>query len=343
MSADPLAVHAPGEADFNLYAYVSGAVLKSVDPVGLAGRGADGSWVETDPSSAQEGAPNQGASDTPSLDSQNEWKPQSDDPFKSTTAERNIGGGGTSGKAHAAPRSSRGGSRNARALTPSAGTPVTPTPSIEESGGGAPLMPTPPSNLSGGSTAGGAPPQEPFNNDGVSMMPNVPSGQEPKIDSGAGEPLKPRRDGELGYVGYTFSSTHSAVMVGTLLGQAAGDRVRPRLGSGGQLTLGIWGTTTGEFGLYATVGTHAQLGANASTGLVLGGALGGRKAFEGDDVAATFTANFVRNIASASVSKNRVVEIGVPNTGFGGGICGGLVSTQTSTLKLPNMLDYVPR
>src|SRR5512133_2498971 len=35
VTADPLAVHAPGEADFNLYAYVSGAVLKSVDPVGL--------------------------------------------------------------------------------------------------------------------------------------------------------------------------------------------------------------------------------------------------------------------------------------------------------------------
>ncbi len=35
VSADPLAVHAPGEADLNLYAYVSGAVLKSVDPVGL--------------------------------------------------------------------------------------------------------------------------------------------------------------------------------------------------------------------------------------------------------------------------------------------------------------------
>jgi len=36
VTADPLAVHAPGQADFNLYAYVSGAVLKSVDPVGLA-------------------------------------------------------------------------------------------------------------------------------------------------------------------------------------------------------------------------------------------------------------------------------------------------------------------
>ena len=35
MSADPLAVHAPGEADLNLYAYVSGAVLKNVDPLGL--------------------------------------------------------------------------------------------------------------------------------------------------------------------------------------------------------------------------------------------------------------------------------------------------------------------
>jgi RHS repeat-associated protein len=35
ISPDPLAVHAPGSADLNLYAYVSGAVLKAVDPVGL--------------------------------------------------------------------------------------------------------------------------------------------------------------------------------------------------------------------------------------------------------------------------------------------------------------------
>lgn len=35
VSADPLAIHAPGEADLNVYAYVSGAVLKNVDPLGL--------------------------------------------------------------------------------------------------------------------------------------------------------------------------------------------------------------------------------------------------------------------------------------------------------------------
>ena len=35
MSADPLAVHEPGEADANLYAYVSGMTLKSIDPLGL--------------------------------------------------------------------------------------------------------------------------------------------------------------------------------------------------------------------------------------------------------------------------------------------------------------------
>lgn len=34
-SADPLAVHAPGEADLNLYAYVHGRVLRAVDPLGL--------------------------------------------------------------------------------------------------------------------------------------------------------------------------------------------------------------------------------------------------------------------------------------------------------------------
>ena len=35
ISADPLAVHVPGSADLNLYAYVRGAVLKNVDPLGL--------------------------------------------------------------------------------------------------------------------------------------------------------------------------------------------------------------------------------------------------------------------------------------------------------------------
>ena len=37
ISADPLAVHAPGKADLNLYAYVHGRVLAAVDPVGLEG------------------------------------------------------------------------------------------------------------------------------------------------------------------------------------------------------------------------------------------------------------------------------------------------------------------
>ena len=32
----PLAIHAPGQADLNLYAYVHGKVLVAVDPVGLA-------------------------------------------------------------------------------------------------------------------------------------------------------------------------------------------------------------------------------------------------------------------------------------------------------------------
>jgi RHS repeat-associated protein len=35
ISADPLAVHAPGQADLNLYAYVSGGVLTNTDPLGL--------------------------------------------------------------------------------------------------------------------------------------------------------------------------------------------------------------------------------------------------------------------------------------------------------------------
>ncbi len=47
ISPDPLAVHAPGEADLNLYAYVHGGVLRAIDPVGL----------EDKPGSADAGAP----------------------------------------------------------------------------------------------------------------------------------------------------------------------------------------------------------------------------------------------------------------------------------------------
>ena len=35
VSADPLAVHVPGEADLNVFAYVSGQVLRFIDPLGL--------------------------------------------------------------------------------------------------------------------------------------------------------------------------------------------------------------------------------------------------------------------------------------------------------------------
>src|SRR5690606_17730396 len=35
VSADPLAVHAPGDADLSLWAYVAGRTLKNTDPLGL--------------------------------------------------------------------------------------------------------------------------------------------------------------------------------------------------------------------------------------------------------------------------------------------------------------------
>jgi RHS repeat-associated protein len=41
ISPDPLAIHAPGQADLNLYAYVHGKVLVAVDPVGLAEPGSE--------------------------------------------------------------------------------------------------------------------------------------------------------------------------------------------------------------------------------------------------------------------------------------------------------------
>lgn len=55
LSADPLAVHAPGQADLNLYAYVGGRALRATDPLGL-----------TDPEQATDQAVSQ-ATGAPSL------------------------------------------------------------------------------------------------------------------------------------------------------------------------------------------------------------------------------------------------------------------------------------
>jgi RHS repeat-associated protein len=41
ISSDPLSNHQPGQADLNGYAYVAGRILKNIDPLGLAGIGAD--------------------------------------------------------------------------------------------------------------------------------------------------------------------------------------------------------------------------------------------------------------------------------------------------------------
>jgi RHS repeat-associated protein len=44
ISADPLAVHVPGRAELNLYAYVTGQVLRATDPVGLETLGGQEVW-----------------------------------------------------------------------------------------------------------------------------------------------------------------------------------------------------------------------------------------------------------------------------------------------------------
>jgi len=57
ISADPLAVHLPGRADLNLYAYVKGEVLRNIDPVGLDPRdGTDGTSGDADRGSPERNA-----------------------------------------------------------------------------------------------------------------------------------------------------------------------------------------------------------------------------------------------------------------------------------------------
>jgi RHS repeat-associated protein len=49
VSADPLEVHVPGQADANLYAYVSGKALKNIDPLGLEEKAGDKSFLTWTP------------------------------------------------------------------------------------------------------------------------------------------------------------------------------------------------------------------------------------------------------------------------------------------------------
>jgi hypothetical protein len=48
VTADPLAIHVPGDADLNLYAYVRGMALKAVDPFGLQDSGGAPGWDPDD-------------------------------------------------------------------------------------------------------------------------------------------------------------------------------------------------------------------------------------------------------------------------------------------------------
>jgi RHS repeat-associated protein len=67
VSADPLEVHAPGEADANLYAYVSGRALRNIDPLGLQDAEADDSdWVSVPDPCANGACVNEPATSAPS-------------------------------------------------------------------------------------------------------------------------------------------------------------------------------------------------------------------------------------------------------------------------------------
>jgi RHS repeat-associated protein len=72
VTADPLAVHAPGRADLNLYAYVHGRVLKSVDPLGLED-GVAGSSA-TDPNGGEQGSGSTAAPRGSYNSHRNQWR-----------------------------------------------------------------------------------------------------------------------------------------------------------------------------------------------------------------------------------------------------------------------------
>jgi RHS repeat-associated protein len=61
VSPDPLAVHEAGKADYNLYAYVSGAVLRAIDPLGMAGEDAGAGGASNEPGGGERGAPSKQA------------------------------------------------------------------------------------------------------------------------------------------------------------------------------------------------------------------------------------------------------------------------------------------
>ncbi len=77
LNPDPLALHAPGKADANLYAYVSGRVFTSVDPLGLEGNTpapAAGAQPATPPPPSRKDAPQAHAEATVSAPPVATWR-----------------------------------------------------------------------------------------------------------------------------------------------------------------------------------------------------------------------------------------------------------------------------
>ncbi len=319
VSADPLAVHAPGSADLNLYAYVSGAVLKSVDPVGLckddASGGCTGNQTQAPgPETQSEGTTGMGESPNPSsLDASNGYQAPTIHQYNSgATVEKEVakpaGSGGKSGQN---------------------------LPNQSRTGGGAPtstMKPTlsaPRPNGTNGGASG--------NNDGVSMMPNVPAGQEPATDQGhAGGTSHPGTSTQPAvHFGYNVQITSGAALVATGLAQAAGPGVNVPLASGKGATRGIvLSLPSFDVGFYKTDST---LGQNASMGAVTGLTLRGVSAFGGDDVSVGASFADGMYLGGASYSKEGVIEVGIPGTGIGGGVSGGVSTSHADVFMMSSI------
>jgi hypothetical protein len=178
---------------------------------------------------------------------------------------------------------------------------------------------------SGGGVAGGP-------SDGVSMVPNVPSGTEPQINLGSGIGPMPSDPGFTIHGGYSASADAGEALVATVGAQAIPKAPAVPL-SGGAVAEGIFISPNPfnfDVGFYRRIEARWGLGRSAGTGAE-GGVYYKDSSGASTGVYAEFSGG--TKITGVSATKGGAT-VDIPLTGPAVGASGGVVYSQTDTISL---------
>jgi RHS repeat-associated protein len=338
VSADPLAVHAPGKADWNLYAYVHGKLLKNIDPLGLTDpvQSTQGGATGADPNGGVQGA-SAGPSAGSSIDSANATDIVAKNAFVTTTAETNPGRADPSGASGGAQSSTGSFAQHGSTARPAPGASA---PSTGADTGGSPnLTPGPSFGSGGGLSRAGAPQPTPPNEQGYGgTVPNLPAGKIPYVDRGQGNRSETP-------TGTTFSLGGTATISGQslVLPASLANLRQPSSGfplTGVSVSMGAYVTSNGNFGLYHRLDRRFGVGYSGGLGAEVGFApthqsfTGSSRGLYAEGQKALF------GITGASLASNGAIGVSLKVPLPGAGYSAGYVESHTQTVDLTSMVGH---